>query len=136
MDEDPVSCQSYRMSELLSSSSSWFPSQDEGQLSVDIFREGETLVIHSPVAGVAIEDIDIAIHGDLLTIRGTRTQRHTTNEDDWFCRECYWGAFSRSIVLPLDVQADHAEATMKNGVLEIRIPLRHIGHRIQVRHQE
>ncbi len=134
MDEDPVSCQPYLMQEL--SSASWFPSSDDGQLSIDLFRDGDVLLVRSPMAGVTIDNIDIAIHGDLLTIRGQRTQPQAINEDDWFCRECYWGSFSRSIVLPLDVHAEQAVARVKNGILEIRLPLRHIGHRIHVRHQE
>lgn len=134
MDEDPVSCQPYRMQDL--SSSSWLPSSDDGQLSIDLFRDGDALIVRSPMAGVSLEHIDIAIHGDLLTIRGQRTQPQVINEDDWFCRECYWGSFSRSIVLPLDVQGEQAEAHVKNGILEIRLPLRHVGHRIHVHRHE
>ncbi len=117
-------------------SSDWLPWHGDGQLSVDIFRQGEQLIIRSPMAGVKIEDIDIAIHGDLLTIRGQRTQQQDINEDDWFCRECYWGSFSRSIVLPLDVNGDRADAALKNGVLEVHIPLQHHAQRIRVHPQE
>lgn len=114
-----------------SSFPSWIP-EPEGQLALDIFREGSSLIIRSPIAGVAIEDLDIAVHGDLLTIRGTRKLVDEPSPEHWFSRECYWGSFSRSVVLPCDVFAEQADASMKNGVLTIRIPLRHDEHRISI----
>jgi HSP20 family protein len=103
----------------------WSQSMEEGQLSVDVFRDRTDLVIRSTVSGAKPEEIDIAVHGDLLTIRGKRELEHNVREEDWYYRECYWGTFSRSVVLPYEVIADQAEATMKNGVLEIRIPIQH-----------
>lgn len=111
------------------SEASWNSPLDEGQLSVDVFRHGKDLVIRSTVAGARPEDLDISFHGDLLTIRGKRELEHHISEDDWFYRECYWGSFSRSVVLPYDVTPDHAEATLKNGVLEIRIPIKNASER-------
>ena len=110
-------------------------SMDEGQLSLDVLRDGDALVIRSTVAGVKPEDLDIAIHGDLLTIRGKREAGSDTTDDQWFYRECYWGAFSRSIVLPYEVASDLAEASLKNGVLEIRMPIREHGKKVQVREE-
>lgn len=101
----------------------WSAPLEEGQLSVDVFRDGNDLIIRSTVAGTKPEDIDISVHGDLLTIRGKRDTDRTVKDDDWYYRECYWGAFSRSIVLPYDVRAEKAEASLKNGVLEVRIPI-------------
>jgi HSP20 family protein len=103
----------------------WSESMEEGQLSVDVFRDRNDLVIRSTVSGAKPEDIDIAVHGDLLTVRGKRELEHRVREEDWYYRECYWGAFSRSIVLPYEVIADRAEASLKNGILEIRIPIQH-----------
>jgi len=111
----------------------WLSLPDEGQLSVDVFRDGPTLVVRSPLAGVNLEDIDLAIHGDLLTIRGKREGQREANDDDWYYRECYWGAFSRSIVLPVDVYPEQAEAIVRNGVLEIRIPIREAQYRIKIK---
>ncbi len=111
----------------------WVPLADEGQLAVDVFRDQDALVIRAPLAGVLLEDIDLAIHGDLLTIRGKRESQTERNEDDWYYKECYWGAFSRSLVLPLDVYAEKAEASLKNGILEVRIPVRDTQYRIPIR---
>jgi HSP20 family protein len=122
------------MSSLLASRSapSWFDTQ-EGQLSIDLFRAEDALILRAPMAGVSPEQIDIAVDGDLLTIRGSRASQRTVNEDDWFYRECYWGTFSRSIVLPLDVDAARTEAVMKDGVLEVRLPLLGEERRIPIR---
>lgn len=109
---------------------------DEGQLSLDVFRDGEALVIRSTVAGTLPKDIDVSIHGDLLTIRGKRESSTEVDEDRWFYRECYWGGFSRSIVLPFEVASDLATASLKNGILEIRIPIREHGKKLAVQWEE
>lgn len=114
-------------------SQDWFaPTAEEGQLSVDVFRDADDLVIRSTVAGVKPEEIDISMHGDLLTIRGKRQSEREVDEQQWFYRECYWGSFSRSIVLPYEVVTDQAKASLKNGVLEVRIPIREHGKRLEV----
>lgn len=120
-------------SPILQDSEPWFSQSDEGQLSLDIFRDEDTLVIRSAVAGVKPEDLAVAVHGDLLTIRGKREMRESVNDDDWFCDECYWGAFSRSVVLPLDVYSERADAKLTNGLLEIRIPIREALHHLEIK---
>lgn len=112
--------------------SDWMSGSEEGQLSVDVYREGDNLVIRSLVAGVKPDDLDISVHGDLLTIRGKREHQNKEMADDWFFEECYWGGFSRSIVLPYHVASDATEAKLKNGILEIRIPIRQDGKQVKV----
>jgi HSP20 family protein len=122
----------------MSSFSVFDPSRfpDEGQLSLDVFREGDDLVVRSTMAGVTPKDLDISIHGDLLTIRGKREVSRDIEESQWFYRECYWGTFSRSIVLPFEVASDLASASLKNGVLEVRIPIREHGKKLSVKWEE
>ena len=108
-------------------------SEQEGELGVDIFRNGERLFIRSTLAGVEPEDLDVSIDGDLLTIRGTRRNSHVVHEEDWFHQECYWGSFSRSIVLPLDVYPERAEATLHQGVLTLQLPIRIQHRRLEIR---
>ncbi len=111
----------------------WVESIEEGQLSLDVFREGDVLVLRSLVAGVDPDDLDISVNGDLLTIRGKRQAEHEDRADDWLYQECYWGSFSRSIVLPYHVISDQTQAEVKNGVLEVRIPIRSDGKQVNVR---
>ena len=58
----------------------------------------------------------------MVTIKGRREKFEEVKEEDYFYQECFWGAFSRSVVLPEDVDAEKADATMKDGILTIRIP--------------
>lgn len=95
----------------------------DGQLAVDVYHTENEIVIVSTVAGVKSEDIDIAMNGDMITIKGRRQGKHTNLQDDaYFIRECYWGGFSRSIILPVDVRHDEIAATLEHGILTIRLP--------------
>lgn len=111
----------------------WLNQPEEGRLALDVFRDQDTLVIRTPVAGVQVQDLDIAVDGDLLTIRGTRHETRPIHDEDWFYRECYWGAFSRSVILPIDVHADRVQASLTHGVLEVRLPIREHGRAITIR---
>lgn len=96
--------------------------ESEGQLSVDVYQNKDNVVIKSTIAGVKPEDIDVAIDNDVITIRGQRKLEEEIKEEDYFYQECYWGSFSRSIVLPVEIRPDEAEASLKNGVLTIVLP--------------
>ncbi len=98
----------------------------EGQLTVDVYQTDTEIVIKSTIAGVKPEDLDINITNDMVTIRGTREHEEKVSKDNYFYQECYWGRFSRSIILPQDIVADEADASMKNGVLTIRLPKAHV----------
>lgn len=95
----------------------------EGQLAVDVFQTEQEIVITAAVSGIRTEDLQIDLNGDMLTIKGKRRNKfETVQEDQYFIRECFWGNFSRSIILPVDVQHDAIEATLEYGVLTLRIP--------------
>lgn len=96
--------------------------EQEGQLTVDVFQDDESIIIQSTVAGVSPDDLDVSITNDMVAIRGERRAQHDVDQEDYFYQECYWGTFSRSIILPVEIDADRAEAKIKNGILTIRIP--------------
>lgn len=96
--------------------------EQEGQLTVDVFQDDESIIIQSTIAGVAPDDLDVSITNDMVTIRGERRRAYNVDPEDYFYQECYWGAFSRSIILPVEIDADRAEAKIKNGIMTIRIP--------------
>jgi HSP20 family protein len=100
----------------------WFSEDYEGQLSIDVYQLDDKLVVKSTIAGVKPEDLEIYIHNDLLTIRGKRNQEIKEENADYLYKECYWGGFSRSIILPFEVQVDKIQAALKNGVLTIIMP--------------
>lgn len=96
--------------------------EEEGQLSVDVYQDADNIIIKSTIAGVEPEDIDITFDNDMITIRGKRQKDVTIDENNYFYQECYWGGFSRSIILPVDVRTDKIKATIRNGVLTIVLP--------------
>lgn len=96
--------------------------EQEGQLTVDVYQTPDAIVIKSTIAGVKPEDLDVSITNDMVTIRGSRRHDEETQEEDYFYRECYWGSFSRSIILPVDIVAEKADASLKDGILTIRVP--------------
>ncbi len=94
----------------------------EGQLAVDVYQTPREIIIKSTIAGVRPEDIDISVNNDMVTIKGVRRAAETVAEEEYFYKECYWGGFSRSIILPVDIRDDRVEATLKNGVLTVVLP--------------
>ncbi|OGF27721.1 hypothetical protein A2303_00515 [Candidatus Falkowbacteria bacterium RIFOXYB2_FULL_47_14] len=95
---------------------------EEGQLSIDVYQTPKDLVVKSTIAGVKPDDIDISINNDMLTIRGKREMQDNIKEENYLYRECYWGSFSRSIILPLEIEPDKIEAFLENGILTIVLP--------------
>ena len=95
--------------------------ETDGQLTVDIYQTDSDLIIQSAVAGVDLKDLDISIDKDLVLIKGKRN-RPNKEKGDYFCKECYWGTFSRKIILPVEVNCDKIQAVLKKGILTIQIP--------------
>lgn len=106
-----------------------------GQLTIDVYQTETSIVIKSTIAGVKPEDVDVTMSNDMITIKGERKQEENVPEEDYYYQECYWGPFSRSIVLPMDVIADKIDASLKNGILTIKLPKADtlIAKKIQVR---
>jgi HSP20 family protein len=94
----------------------------EGQLTIDVYQTDNDIIIKSTIAGVKPEDLDVAINNDMVTIKGERKNDDVIPGESYYYQECYWGGFSRSILLPVDIISDKAEASLKNGILTIRLP--------------
>ncbi|MEK7551863.1 MAG: Hsp20/alpha crystallin family protein [Patescibacteria group bacterium] len=95
---------------------------EEGQLTVDVYQTPGDIVIKTMVAGVRPEDLDVAITRDMVTIRGKREEERNVSGEDYFHKELYWGTFSRTILLPQEVEIEEAEAIEKHGLLIIKLP--------------
>ena len=96
--------------------------EEEGQLSVDVYQDKDSVIIKSTIAGVEPEDVDVSVDNDMITIRGRRERDRTVEEDNYFYQECYWGSFSRSIILPVEIEPDKIDATIRNGILTVKLP--------------
>src|SRR3989339_141506 len=101
----------------------WQDHETEGKLAVDVLQTMEEIVIIAPMAGVAPKEIELHLHNDLLTIRGERFSPAPTDAEHFY-QECYWGKFSRTIILPTEVRYELAQAQYKNGVLMVRLQKR------------
>jgi len=94
----------------------------EGQLAIDVYQTDDDIVIKAPIAGVKREDLEISITDEVLNIKGERKEEAEVARENFFAQECYWGAFSRSYILPIAVNSEKATATLTNGILTIKIP--------------
>jgi HSP20 family protein len=74
------------------------------------------------VAGVKPEDLDVSITRDMVTIKGKRETERNVSDDDYYHRELYWGSFSRTIMLPAEVEVEECDAVEKHGLLIITLP--------------
>lgn len=94
----------------------------EGQLTVDVYQDGDDVVVQSTVAGVSPDDLDIHITPESVTVKGSREKSQKIEDKDYFYQECFWGRFSRSVILPVEVDPEKSTAIVKNGVLTVRMP--------------
>ncbi len=95
---------------------------EEGQLAVDVAETPTEMIIRAAIAGVTEKDLDIHITEDMISIHGTRQEECLPPHTTLHYSECFWGSFSRAIILPCHIKTDEAEAILKNGVLTIRAP--------------
>lgn len=95
----------------------------DGQLAVDVYQTNNDIVIKTMVAGIRPEDLDISITRDMVTIKGSREDNNASvGDEDYFQRELFWGSFSRTILLPQEIEIEDAEATERHGLLTIKLP--------------
>lgn len=95
---------------------------EEGQLTLDVYQTDKDIIIKSTIAGVDPSDLDISYNNGMLTIKGERKQEEKITKEDYFYQELYWGSFSRSVILPTDIDPDGIDAELKNGILTVRLP--------------
>jgi HSP20 family protein len=95
---------------------------DEGQLPVDVHQTAGDIIIRAFVAGVRPDELSISISRDMVEIEGSRMEREQVAGPDYFTRELFWGSFSRTIMLPQEVDVEASSANAKDGLLTIILP--------------
>ncbi|MCR4330433.1 MAG: Hsp20/alpha crystallin family protein [Patescibacteria group bacterium] len=95
---------------------------DEGELSVDVYQTPDAIIVKAMIASVRPDDLQISITRDMVTIKGKREEEKTVSEEDYYHKELYWGSFTRTILLPQEVEPEEAEAVEKHGLLTITLP--------------
>ncbi len=101
--------------ELMAPETTWVPA-------VDVSETNEAIVVKAEVPGIEPKDIDISLSGDLLTIKGEKKQRTEEKKENFHRIETRYGAFSRTIRVPVSIDADKIEASYDKGILKIVLP--------------
>ncbi len=115
----------------------WALKRDEGELAVDVYETAEAMFVKTAIAGVKPENLQLALSGDMLTIRGARHEEDSDAEGrHYLCQECHFGSFSRTILLPTEINVARAQATFKSGMLLIKLPKASKKEEIKVRVEE
>lgn len=100
----------------------WMEEENEElELSVDVYQTPTDIVLQTMVAGVKLENLELTIARDVITIRGKREENSSIDEENYFIKELYWGRFSRTVLLPQEVEPEEVTATEKHGLLTIKI---------------
>jgi HSP20 family protein len=101
----------------------WIEEEEEdAELTVDVYQTPTDIIVQTMVAGVRPEDLELTIARDMITIKGKREESRTVDEENYFTKELYWGTFSRTVLLPQEIDPEEAEATEKHGLLTIKLP--------------
>ena len=95
---------------------------EEAELAVDVFQTPTEIIVQTMVAGVKPDDLELTIARDIITIRGKREENRKIDEENYFTKELYWGSFSRTILLPQEIEPEETEAIEKHGLLTIKLP--------------
>lgn len=104
-----------------------------GELSVDVYETAQNIIVKAIVAGVKKEDLDISLSRDMVSIKGSRVSESTVDDGDYFHKELYWGSFSRTILLPQEIDVDKAEAFEDKGLLTLKLPKVDKGRQAKIR---
>ncbi len=96
--------------------------EGQGELTVDVYQNRDEIVVQAPIAGVSRDNLDIEATSESVTIHGERERDEEIDDTDYLYKECFWGKFSKHIILPQEVDPDSAKVSLKNGVLTIRLP--------------
>ena len=96
--------------------------ENDGELAIDVYDAGDKIIVQTMVAGVEPDDLDVSITRDTITVRGTRREAAETIKENYHHKELYWGSFSRTVLLPAEIDIEESEAVEKHGLLILTLP--------------
>lgn len=96
--------------------------ENDGELAIDVYDAGDKIIVKTMVAGVEPDDLDVSITRDTITVRGTRREATETIKENYHHKELYWGSFSRTVMLPAEIDIEESEAVEKHGLLILTLP--------------
>lgn len=101
----------------------WMEEKVENEkMAIDVYQTDQAIIIKSILAGINPENLKISLHNDLLTIRGSYQKKEIIPEEDYLYKECYFGDFSRSIILPYEIDGKKIDASLEDGILTVILP--------------
>jgi len=89
---------------------------------VDMYEEDKEVIVKAELPGIRKKDMDIRLDGDVLTIKAEKKEEKETKEDTYHTKERHFGQYVRYITLPARVDAEKVTATLKKGLLQVRLP--------------
>jgi HSP20 family protein len=89
---------------------------------IDLWQDGNSVFLRAALPGLKADDVQIAVAGDMLTLRGEYRQKEERDDEQYQIRENLYGSFERSLLLPSPVVADKAKAEFEDGILTITLP--------------
>jgi len=98
----------------------WQP--NEGKLMIDVYQTESEFCLETPIAGIELKDIEVFTQQGMLVIKGKREKLNAKKERKYFFQECYWGPFSRKILLPDNLEIKKMKVNLEKGILTIKIP--------------
>lgn len=101
---------------------SLWPAEGGATLAMDLYETGDALVVTAPVPGIKPEEVEITVTGNTLTVKGETKAGERTEQGSYLRQEVRYGSVQRTMELPVDVQADKAEAVFENGMLTLTLP--------------
>ncbi|MFA5714595.1 MAG: Hsp20/alpha crystallin family protein [Candidatus Paceibacterota bacterium] len=93
----------------------------QGQLVVDVYETDKEIIVQSAIAGIKNNQIDVSLDNDILIIKGEREDPSKDKDKRYFLKECYWGPFSKEIILPREIDTSRIDAKVKDGILTVRM---------------
>jgi len=107
--------------------------EKEGMLAVDVYQTNEKIIIIAPISSINEDEIDIYAEGNTVTISGKRNLPEEAKEDvEFLHQECFWGPFSREIVLSEEVDTQGAKASFDNGMIKLILPKMRVSQRKKI----
>ncbi len=100
----------------------WIAPLSAANLAIDMYETKDDVIVKAALPGIKPEQVEVAIAGDTLTLRGESKEENEVKEENYIRKERRYGSFSRSVTLPSGLKADKADATFENGVLTLKIP--------------
>ena len=96
--------------------------EGDGFFPVDLYETDDEVVVQASLPGVKPAEVQVSVIGNTLTVRAETEAAHEEKRPSYYRKERRYGAFQRSLTLPVRVDADKANATFENGVLDLRLP--------------